>query len=36
MKIEGTSAIAYTDDNVEKAIEFLKKFSASMGGTEIF
>lgn len=36
IKIEGISAIKYTDDNVEKAIEQIKKFSASMGGTEIF
>jgi len=35
-KIQGTSAISYTDDNVEKAIKLIKGFSASMGGTEIF
>ena len=35
-KVIGNSTIAYTDENVEKAIELIKGFSASMGGTEIF
>jgi hypothetical protein len=32
----GNFAIEYTDENVEKAIELIKGFSANMGGTEIF